>query len=48
MQNAVATKQQDVKYKTKDAAGKDKNVSELSTDLDSVSDQLAAVVSTLD
>merc|ERR1719218_308945 len=45
---AVTMKQQDVKYKTKEAAGLDKSVSELSTDLSSVSDELAAVVSALD
>merc|ERR1719482_420819 len=33
-------KQQDVKYKTKEAAGLDKNVAALSTDLDAVSDEL--------
>merc|ERR1719174_1307345 len=43
-----AAKEQDVKYKTKEAAGLDKNVSELSTDLAGVSDELAAVVSALD
>jgi len=41
-------KSQDVKYKTKDAAGLDKNVAELSTDLDSTSDELAAVNKGLD
>merc|ERR1719162_1497233 len=41
-------KSQDVKYKTKDAAGLDKNVAELSTDLDSTSDELAAVLKGLD
>merc|ERR1712232_1482411 len=45
---ATAAKQQDVKYKGKDAAGLDKNVAELSGDLDSVSDELAAVVKGLD
>jgi chromosome segregation ATPase len=49
-ENEISTtmKQQDVKYKTKDAAGKDKSVSELSGDLDSVSDELAAVLKGLD
>merc|ERR1719373_1190375 len=48
--DAVATtmKQQDVKYKTKEAAGLDKGVSELSTDLSSVTDELSAVLSTLE
>merc|ERR1719240_2193849 len=41
-------KGQDVKYKTKEAAGLDKAVSELSTDLSAVTDELAAVVSALD
>jgi len=45
---ATVKKQQDVKYKTKEAAGLDKNVAELSTDLSGVSDELAAVVSALD
>jgi len=45
---AVAKKSQDVKYKTKDAAGLDKAVSELSTDLSGVTDELAAVSSALD
>jgi len=45
---AVAQKSADVKYKTKDAAGRDKSVSELSGDLSSTSDELAAVVSALD
>merc|ERR1719162_2403217 len=49
-ENEIATtmKQQDLKYKTKDAAGLDKNVAELSGDLDSTSDELAAVVKGLD
>merc|ERR1719253_788698 len=42
------TKGQDVKYKTKEAAGLDKAVSDLSTDLSSVTDELTAVVSALD
>jgi len=45
---AVTMKSQDVKYKTKDAAGLDKNVAELSGDHDSVSDELAAVLKGLD
>jgi len=45
---ATTMQQQDLKYKTKEAAGLDKNVAELSTDLSGVSDELAAVVSALD
>jgi len=45
---ANVQKQQDVKYKTKEAAGLDKAVSELSTDLSGVKDELAAVTSALD
>merc|ERR1719356_480685 len=45
---ANAQKSQDVKYKTKEAAGLDKAVSELSTDLSVVSEELAAVNSSLD
>merc|ERR1719440_810456 len=45
---AKTKKSQDVKYKTKEAAGLDKAVSELSTDLSGVSDELAAVTSALD
>merc|ERR1719337_48446 len=41
-------KGQDVKYKTKEAAGLDKAVTELSSDLATVSDELAAVNSGLD
>jgi len=41
-------KTQDVKYQSKDAAGKDKAVSELSSDLSGVADELGAVVSGLD
>merc|ERR1719321_1364894 len=41
-------KGQDVKYKTKEAAGLDKAVSELSTDLSAVTDELSAVISALD
>merc|ERR1719213_1232889 len=49
-ENEIATvkKQQDVKYKTKEAAGLDATVSELSTDLSSVTDELSAVVSGLE
>jgi len=49
-ENEIANtmKSQDVKYKTKDAAGLDKNVAELSTDLDSTSDELSAVNKGLD
>merc|ERR1740127_332180 len=45
---ANVQKAQDVKYKTKDAAGLGKAVSELSTDLSGVTDELAAVTSALD
>merc|ERR1719305_805374 len=45
---ANVQKSQDVKYKTKDAAGLDKAVSELSTDLSGVTDELSAVTSALD
>jgi len=45
---AVTMKQQDVKYKSKEAAGLDKAVSELSTDLSAVTDELTAVISALD
>merc|ERR1712007_422900 len=44
----TAAKSQDVKYKTKEAAGLDKTVSELSGDLSTVSDELAAVNKALD
>jgi len=44
----VTAKGQDVKYKTKEAAGLDKAVSELSTDLSAVTDELTAVISALD
>jgi len=44
----VTAKGQDVKYKTKEAAGLDKAVSDLSTDLSAVTDELTAVVSALD
>merc|ERR1719329_539120 len=43
-----AAKSQDVKYKTKEAAGLDKTASELSGDLSTVSDELAAVNKALD
>jgi hypothetical protein len=44
-ENAIekTTKQQDVKYKTKEAAGLDKAVAELSTDREGVESELAAV-----
>merc|ERR1719326_2792263 len=45
---ATVQKSQDVKYKTKEAAGLDKAVAELSTDLASVTDELGAVTSALD
>jgi chromosome segregation ATPase len=45
---ANVQKGQDVKYKTKEAAGLDKAVSELSTDLSGVADELGAVTSALD
>jgi len=45
---AKVTKSQDVKYKTKEAAGLDKAVAELSTDLSGVTDELSAVLSGLD
>ena len=45
---ATVTKQKDVEYKTKDAAGLDKAVSELSTDLSAVTDELTAVIQALD
>merc|ERR1719183_773941 len=45
---ATVKKQQDLKYKTKNAASLDKGVSELSGDLAATSDELAAVVSALD
>merc|ERR1719183_12855 len=44
----TAAKEQDVKYKTKEAAGLDKAVSELSGDLSAVTDELGAVVQGLD
>jgi len=41
-------KSQDVKYKTKEAAGLDKNVADTSTDLEAVTDELSAVLKGLD
>merc|ERR1719353_2792249 len=45
---AVVQKSKDVEYKTKEAAGLDKAVTELSSDLAAVTDELTAVVSALD
>merc|ERR1719356_310532 len=45
---AKVKKSQDDKYKTKEAAGLDKSVSELSTDLEAVTDELTAVLKGLD
>merc|ERR1719324_644949 len=45
---SVTKKQQDVKYKTQEAAGLDKAVSELSSDLATVTDELSAVLKGLD
>jgi chromosome segregation ATPase len=45
---ATAKKQQDVKYKTQEAAGLDKSVSETSTDLEAVTDELTAVLKSLE
>jgi len=45
---ATTKKQQDVKYKTQEAAGLDKSVSELSTDLETVTDELSAVLTSLE
>jgi chromosome segregation ATPase len=42
------TKEQDVKYKTQEAAGLDKRVSELSGDLETVTDELNAVLETVE
>merc|ERR1719324_784741 len=42
------TKEQDVKYKTQEAAGLDKRVSELSGDLETVTDELNAILETLE
>merc|ERR1719463_72996 len=41
---ATATKSQDAKYKTKEAAGLDKQISELSSDRDTSSTELGAVM----
>merc|ERR1719389_825269 len=41
---ANVQKQQDVKYKTKEAAGLDKSVGELSGDLSAVTEELTAVL----
>merc|ERR1719396_9913 len=41
---ATVKKQQDVKYKTKEAAGLDKSVADLTSDLESVTDELTAVL----
>merc|ERR1719446_1593277 len=41
---ATATKSQDAKYKTKEAAGLDKQISELSSDRDTSSSELGAVM----
>merc|ERR1719305_340553 len=45
---STVTKQKDVEYKTKEAAGLDKAVAELSTDLQAVTDELTAVIEALD
>jgi len=45
---ATVKKQQDVKYKTQEAASLDKSVSEISTDLEAVTDELAAVLKGLE
>jgi chromosome segregation ATPase len=45
---ATVKKQQDVKYKTQEAAGLDKSVSETSTDLEAVTDELTAVMKGLE
>merc|ERR1719199_864934 len=45
---ATVQKSKDVEYKTKEAAGLDKAVSELSADLAAVTDELTAVISALD
>merc|ERR1719387_1886245 len=45
---ATTKKQQDVKYKNKEAAGLDKAVAETSTDLSAVTDELTAVLKGLD
>merc|ERR550537_1977712 len=45
---ATVKKQQDVKYKTQEAAGLDKEISELTTDLEAVTDELKAVLKALE
>merc|ERR1712187_77517 len=45
---ATVKKQQDVKYKTQEAAGLDKSVADLTSDLETVTDELTAVVKGLD
>merc|ERR1740127_185495 len=45
---ATVTKQKEVEYKTKEAAGLDKAVADLSTDLQAVTDELTAVLEALD
>merc|ERR1712217_533549 len=45
---ATVKKQQDVKYKTKEAAGLDKSVADLSGDLETTTDELTAVLKGLD
>jgi len=45
---ATVKKQQDVKYKTQEAAALDKSVSELTTDLETVTDELTAVLKGLE
>merc|ERR1719207_506462 len=45
---ATVKKQQDVKYKTQEAAGLDKAVADLSGDLETVTDELSAVLKGLD
>merc|ERR1719450_1997240 len=44
---STAKKTKDVQYKTQEAAGLDKSVAELSTDLDGVTDELNAVLDSL-
>merc|ERR1719382_1862479 len=45
---STVKKQQDVKYKTQEAAGLDKEISELTTDLEAVTDELKAVLKALE
>jgi hypothetical protein len=45
---STVKKQQDVKYKTQEAAGLDKEITELSTDLEAVTDELDAVLKSLE